>query len=446
VIAGARMLPKAPGAGITRTGLLALRLSILSAFLCGSTFAADSEPLSRLTGQWNLDSSLTFALSGQNFPSLSMTLESEAGKNPGELPPGLADLPEAGEFVDSGTLTLGDTVGSYGVFARQGQRFLVFAPSGAAAPRISRLWLIEAPSPRGDLLFLADTESGQILAMERRTDSSQAPLSHFSEALLDVALRGEVFSDAEQARQLLAERPDWQAVVAHLLADLASDPAGDHNNRCLTLYPLVKEHSEAVQFDLDPLLATLRTPKWTNRQKCAYVLDALAARKDLFEGHRNEALATLIRMVPSQRGRLVDAALDVLRKLTGQSFGRDPEAWRSWYVDHTGESLDLTGSVHELLILVRLQHEPGGFEVGTESVDSVSEVVEQVRAQVSRSKLPVSIVLRVESTALSSSTSGASIPAPAMPLVEALQPLGLPLTVAPDSDVFYPPYLPAIGE
>lgn|GEM_PF-2941716 len=406
--------------------------------------SAATESLPRLAGRWELDSSLTYMLSNQAFPPLEMKLESDPKSKPREVSADLQAVAGSGNFLDTGELTLSSRVRKYGVFVRDGQRFLVFAPPGAETPQVSRLWLVEARKPDDDLLILAEPASGQILAMRRATEGSSSPISQLSQALLEVALEGENFEDADQARKLLAERPDWSAVIDRLMAGIRSDPGARHNNRCLTLHPVVEAHAAEAQVDLGPLLATLESPSWTNQQKCGYVLGALTDRDDLFAGHRDEALATLIRRVPSQRGRVVNSALAALRDLTGQTFAREPEVWRAWYEGQTGKPLDLKGAVHELLVVARVRDD--GLEVGGKPVASVNEAVDRVRELRDSSPLPVSVVLQVESSAMASATSESSIPPPAIPFLKALEPLGLPTTVAPLTDTFYPPYPPAFPD
>lgn len=402
----------------------------------------------RLPGSWELYVPLTLALTGQSLPALTLSLAGAPAEGADGPPAFLQTMDPPGELVATGSLQMGSAEGEYAVVAGPGELRLLFALSGSARPRTSRLWLVEAPDIQSDLLLLADEPTGQVLTFRRESGSGLPRLSPLSEALVTTALHGEDFADAAQARDFLAQRRDWSEVVDHLMEALREDPDARNNNLCLTLQRLVEAHLPEVHVDIGPLLESLASPIWTNRQKCGWVVATLAGRPELFEGRRSESLSALIRLLPSQRGRVVEPALAALQALTGESFGRDLEAWLHWFQEETGRPLDLRGAAQETLILIRPlsdspSEEPKVFVINGERAVGLQALVERVADLREQSPLPSSVVLQLEQP-----TTGQArvLPAAAEPVIEALRPLDLPVTLAPVSDRFYPPYRAAWPE
>lgn len=405
---------------------------VLSAGPLGSL---DDQLAARLSDDWESESELTYVLAGESFAPITLTLTKDSGHAPGWL----GQRSEHVELLAAGTFELNSTPGEFSAYMDKGKRFLALKLEKSDSIRTSRFWLVEARDSANDLLILSDPAGGQVLALKRKLDDGLPKLSRLSKGLLDVALRPEVLEDAKQARAFLAQRPDWQAVVTNIVALIRSSPSTSHNNHCLTLHPLVEEHSEDVELDLEPLISALESASWTDQQKCAYVLAPLADRKDLLKGHRNEILSALIQMVPSQRGRVVDAALTTLRALTGNELGRDPEGWKAWYQEETGEPLELSGAVQEMLIVVGVV-DSKTYRVGNEVLTSLDEVKRRVQALARSAPVAPSVVIQLPESEPAVSGKSYLVPGAVKPLVEEFQALGLPPTIAPGSDVFYSPY------
>lgn len=136
---------------------------------------------------------------------------------------------------------------------------------------------------------------------------------------------------------------------------------------------------------------------------------------------------------------MIEPTLELLRLVTGQELGRNPEAWQTWYAEEHGEVVDLSGAVSETLVLVRpIEGDDGTtrYRVQDRTLGKLDEVVERVEAIEEQSALPVSIVVLLENPRFERT----SIPQRVQGLAEVLLPLDLPVTVSPTTDVFYPPF------
>jgi len=141
------------------------------------------------------------------------------------------------------------------------------------------------------------------------------------------------------------------------------------NNVCLAIQHILVEHPEA-ECPLDPLLETIDRRQWRSQQKGAQAL-YYALKEPAMKERAEELCRPLIPLLISQRPRVYGAALDCLKKITGHDAGPDPEAWKKHYEEKfPGWTLDLTGAMYELLVIVRPLGDapPLAYEVNGEEV------------------------------------------------------------------------------
>ena len=190
------------------------------------------------------------------------------------------------------------------------------------------------------------------------------------------------------------------------------------------------------------MIALLGTRSWTNQQKAAQAIAALAPRADLFAGRERDAVRALVPLTTSQRGRVVDAALASLRRLTGQSFGRDPAAWAAWLEAAWSERVTLAGSVYEVLAVIRRRDaDRDGQEFSLNGgawapAEALIAPYRELQGQAAESNMPVEAVVVVKEISLDEATLLAQID-PLRPLFREVQPKEL--TFSPETDVFHPP-------
>jgi len=262
---------------------------------------------------------------------------------------------------------------------------------------------------------------------------------------------------AEQlpAFMALADRPDWQTIADHLVERIRDDPNGSHNNTCLALGFVVKRHLDDIELDIDPLLGLLSTLPWTNQQKAAGVLAVAAQRVELFAGNEERAIRLAIPLTTSQRGRVVSPVLRILHALTDEKeLGRDPAAWVGWYEKRYQDKIDLRGSVYELLAIVHPRDKDGKrtYQLNAQTVGDVAglgdalESLSQAAATHALRAVPVVVVNPEVLEDLDMARIYEVMSEYSM--IFARAGMGL-MTVAPATDVFYPPYeagFPAMPE
>jgi hypothetical protein len=306
------------------------------------------------------------------------------------------------------------------------------------------LLLVPGAEKTTDLLFLGGGSLQEPFLTYQRTPAElESKLS--SETLSVVRQAIESGQGIERVDRELPMRSDWQGVVDLLIEEIRRNPRGPHNNRCLLLEAIVRKHSGEVRMDVLPVIQVLASRSPTNQQKAAQILAAAAERKDLFRGHEQEAARALIPLTASQRGRVVRPALETLHRLTGQSFGRVPEAWSKWFKETYDERVDLSSAVYELLAVVR--RDASGRETFTldgkpaGGLPELTAALREFRVRAEGLGLKPSVALITQGD-ISQDVARGLVPAEVEKLFGILDSLGIKsLNAAPATDEFYPPWL-----
>lgn len=427
-------------------------LYLLASLLAGGALAQTTTGnliANRLEGSWSADPTLTPQLTGMSVePELTVAFRRE--------PTAVAGLGEHGaalanrEIFFTGSMSMLGRDHPFVLTSEQGiPTILSVWPNRGGAPgtRLRRftVMLAVAKEPSGDLLFLGTEDASEPMTPFRRSpDPARLALSPETAKLLDAALMVGDTRAVEEAMARLPDRPDWQAVIDVLVADMRRAPDASHNNRSLLLEAIVSRHLPEARLDVAPLIAAIRTRSWTNQQKTAQVLAAAAERPELFRWHEQPAIAALIPLTASQRSRVVQAALATLHRLTDQRLGRQPSEWVAWYEAKYGEKLDLTGSVYELVTTVRRVEEREAFKVGETLVEGLGGLQAEARRFAERARalgLEPAVVLLGGDEQLASGAD--STIRWAEPLIKALGEVGITsIVVSPRTDEFYPPFEP----
>lgn len=296
------------------------------------------------------------------------------------------------------------------------------------------------------LMLSAATVAGTAQAAHGDAAAMRQALGPATRAVLERAL-GQPGPDQLRALEELPRQSDWQAVVDLLVEEIRTSPGESHNDRALAIEFIARQRLDDIRIDVGPLIDILGTPSWTNQQKGAQALAALSRRREIFTGRDRDAVRALVRLTTSQRGRVVDAALDALTHLTGQSFGRDPEAWAAWVERAWGERVHLDDAVYEVLAVIRRRPAAGGalefsLNEGAWTTDSLAlePAFRQLAESAAARGVPVSTVLIVPEIGFDEKTILAQVE-PLRPLFRKVQPEEL--TFSPETDVFYAPWTPA---
>ena len=247
-----------------------------------------------------------------------------------ELPPEVESAIGASQIFLAGALQFADTRFSFLVTERAGNPILLcFRPSAKSSsihPIAIHFSLIPAMEARNDLLFLGgETETQPFYAYERAEEQVSSPLSPATQALILQALNNSYSPQLDEALRRLPGQSDWQAAVDFLLEALRNDPNGINNNRLIVLQAIVAKISMSCVSTSPPCSRSWPASAGRTSSKTVDLLEALAPRPELFDGVKGPLVRAFIPLVTSQRGLVVNPALNLLHKLTGEAdFTRPP--------------------------------------------------------------------------------------------------------------------------
>lgn len=132
---------------------------------------------------------------------------------------------------------------------------------------------------------------------------------------------------------LLAYLPDGDRVVTEMVGATGDASSLVRNNAMRVLSEIARLHPD-VDVPVEPVIAALRFPSTTDRNKAAATLHGLATRPDGRKYHdqiAGEAGAVLLAMLELAQPNNHDYAYKILTAISGERFGeRDYAAWRAW--------------------------------------------------------------------------------------------------------------------
>jgi hypothetical protein len=130
---------------------------------------------------------------------------------------------------------------------------------------------------------------------------------------------------------LVAHLADGNEVVRLLLPSLR-DPSGLVRNNAMRVLQDIAHHHPEIPVPIEPALEALDGPETTDRNKALAMVAGLAQRPEHHAAIRARG-ATLVRLLRLQQPNNHDFAWEILKKISGKSFGeRDYAAWESWLV------------------------------------------------------------------------------------------------------------------
>jgi hypothetical protein len=220
--------------------------------------------------------------------------------------------------------------------------------------------------------------------------------------------------DPLQVFQAFSRTADAPAAIPVLIqaierADsLAAWPEVVVGNACLTLDLIAGDHPEA-DIPAEPLLEAVRRKDWRTRRHCARALGRALA-PEVVNDRREEAVQALLPLLLSQRPPVFEAAAWSLERITGHSFGPDPERWRVYYEREYGRPLDVSDAFHEWVAAIdRL--EGGVYRVDeTEYADdrALAKGLREFRAFLEEQGLTLSVVVRATEREIARFTAGSN--------------------------------------
>jgi len=150
------------------------------------------------------------------------------------------------------------------------------------------------------------------------------------------ALRTVLTDDGDEnhrgaAAYLLAYGADRAEVVAALVPAIR-DSSGLVRNNAMRVLVMLQEGAPTEMLPLDPLLAAMRFPLTTDRNKATYaVLNLIKRNPDRYRAQvLTEVGDLLVQMVTMSQPNNRDPAISILEALSGQKLGTDAAAWRTW--------------------------------------------------------------------------------------------------------------------
>ena len=145
-------------------------------------------------------------------------------------------------------------------------------------------------------------------------------------------------SDAEHralAAQVLGYAPDKQAVVPDLVRAIRDPSEGVRNNAARALLVIAhfaqQSPERGIEVPLDPFIAMLDSPVWTDRNKSSWALSGLTERRDpaALAKMRASSLPSLIEMARWKSPGHAEPAVFLLGRIAGLPEEAIASAWKS---------------------------------------------------------------------------------------------------------------------
>jgi hypothetical protein len=136
--------------------------------------------------------------------------------------------------------------------------------------------------------------------------------------------------DRARAAFVLAHLSDGN-MVAELMLGAFADPESLVRNNAMRVIAFMAMGDTEVAIPLAPVLAALRYPSTTDRNKASAILSGLARREEHRAAIAAEAGDVLLAMLRLWQPNNHDFAYDILKTISGEDFGeRSYDAWQSW--------------------------------------------------------------------------------------------------------------------
>jgi hypothetical protein len=145
-------------------------------------------------------------------------------------------------------------------------------------------------------------------------------------------------SDAENralAAQVLGYAPDKRAVVPDLVRAMR-DPAENVRNNAARALLVIAQYAQqsperGIEVPLDPFIAMLDSPVWTDRNKSSWALSELTKTRDpaALAKIRAKALPSLVEMARWKSRGHAEPSVFMLGRIAGMSEEAIAEAWKS---------------------------------------------------------------------------------------------------------------------
>lgn len=158
----------------------------------------------------------------------------------------------------------------------------------------------------------------------------RAGVAKHREQLVKILREDANFQNRGIAAYLLGHTEQPGPMVAALLPSLR-DPSSYVRNNAMRVLGFAVQRHKGVEIPLAPILKAIEYPDTTDRNKALYVLDGIAADRRHRDAIVRQAGPTLVRLLRLRQPNNHDPAYEVLKKISGQTFGdRDYAAWERW--------------------------------------------------------------------------------------------------------------------
>jgi hypothetical protein len=150
------------------------------------------------------------------------------------------------------------------------------------------------------------------------------------ELLYTIAAQSGDASQRANALFLLAHTNDAERLLP-VLGHAIYDPSGTVRNNAMRVMLFMAKARPELDYPVEDLIAALDFPSGADRNKAGYTLAALAAQSRYRAAIRDGAVPIALRMLRLLRPNNHDAAYEILKLVSGESYGDgDYAAWERW--------------------------------------------------------------------------------------------------------------------
>jgi len=150
------------------------------------------------------------------------------------------------------------------------------------------------------------------------------------EPLYTIAEQSADASQRANALFLLSHTNDAERLLP-VLGRAIYDPAGGVRNNAMRVLMFLAKARPELDYPVEDLIAALDFPASSDRNKAGYTLAALAVQPRYRAAIRDGAVPTALRMLRMLKPNNHDPAYEILRLVSGESYGdRDYAAWEAW--------------------------------------------------------------------------------------------------------------------
>jgi hypothetical protein len=170
--------------------------------------------------------------------------------------------------------------------------------------------------------------------LEPYVERFNAGAREHEELLYTIAAQSGDASQRADALFLLAHTNNAERLLP-ALGRAIYDPSGTVRNNAMRVLMFMAKARPELDYPVEDLIAALDFPSGSDRNKAGYTLAALAAQSRYRAAIRDGAVPIALRMLRLLRPNNHDPAYEILKLVSGESYGeRDYAAWERWAAAH----------------------------------------------------------------------------------------------------------------